>query len=188
MHNPPSPGSRPARPRPAAGARLIAGLVFAAAVVAGITTACSSSSSPSHASGQASGQASSSGGALAFSACMRSHGVPNFPDPTANGLEIPANINARSPAFKASQQACRQFLPNKGEPPATDPHDRAAALAFAVCMRAHGFSGFPDPALTPPRAAMVLVLRGMVFAFSTPIDPKAPAFRQAATACRLPPR
>ena len=151
--------------------------------------ACGSTGQPS---GTATGAANASAAGhtrdVEFSDCMRSHGVPNFPDPTANGLEIPANINARSPAFKASQQACRQFLPNKGEPPATDPHDRAAALAFAVCMRAHGFSGFPDPALTPPRAAMVLVLRGMVFAFSTPIDPKAPAFRQAATACRLPPR
>jgi hypothetical protein len=143
-------------------------------------------------SGTATGAANATSGHqtrdVEFSDCMRSHGVPNFPDPTAQGLEIPANINARSPAFKAAQQACRQFLPNKGEPPATDPHDRAAALAFAVCMRAHGFSGFPDPALTSPRAAMVLVLRGMVFAFSNPIDPKAPAFRRAATACGLPPR
>jgi hypothetical protein len=94
------------------------------------------------------------------------------------------NINARSPAFQSAQRACRQFLPNKGVPPATDPPERAAALAFARCMRAHGISQFPDPALTPPtRPGAVFVLRGMVFAFTTPPDPNSPAFRQAADAC-----
>jgi len=56
-------------------------------------------------------------------------------------------------------------------------------------MRAHGLSQFPDPALTPPtRPGAVFVLRGMVFAFTTPPNPKSPAFMQAAHACgiRLP--
>jgi hypothetical protein len=55
-------------------------------------------------------------------------------------------------------------------------------------MRAHGITGFPDPALTPPtHAARVLVLRGMVFAFDSGLDPKSPAFRQAMTACGIRP-
>jgi hypothetical protein len=117
---------------------------------------------------------------------MRSHGVPNFPDPTANGLQIPLKADAQSPAFKSAQQACSRFLPNKGVPPATSAKDRAAALAFARCMRSHGVHGFPDPAFTSPHAPRILVLRGMVFAISPTIDPKSPAFRQAASACGVP--
>jgi len=61
-------------------------------------------------------------------------------------------------------------------------------LEFSQCMRAHGVSDFPDPAFTSPRnAPRVLVLRGMVFAISQTIDPKSPAFRQAASARGLAP-
>jgi hypothetical protein len=125
---------------------------------------------------------------LEFSRCMRRHGVPNFPDPTANGLQIPVGVDTRSPAFRSAQQACKRFLPNNGAPPATSAKDRAAALAFSRCMRSHGVTGFPDPAFTPPQgASRILALRGMVFALSPTISPKSPAFRRAATACGVPP-
>ena len=121
---------------------------------------------------------------LAFSQCMRTHGVPNFPDPTGNGLQLPIGVNSESPAFKSARQACKQYLPNQGAPPATSAKDRAAALAFSRCMRAHGLLTFPDPAFTSPRNAQrILVLREMVFAISASMDPKSPAFRRAAAAC-----
>ena len=121
---------------------------------------------------------------LAFSRCMRAHGVSNFPDPTGNGLELPVGTNAQSPAFKSAQRACRQYLPDKGAPPATSGQDRAAALTFSRCMRSHGVPAFPDPAFSSPRnAPRVLVLREMVFAIGPTIDPKSPAFRRAAAAC-----
>jgi hypothetical protein len=52
--------------------------------------------------------------ALAMSRCMRSHGVPNFPDPQfqsgpGGGFGIRLNgagINPNSPAFQAAQKAC----------------------------------------------------------------------------------
>jgi hypothetical protein len=56
-------------------------------------------------------------------------------------------------------------------------------------MRANGVPEFPDPAETAPAGTTrVLVLEGMVFALGPGIDPKSPAFRQAATRCgvRLP--
>lgn len=147
--------------------------------------ACGSTGQPS---GTGTGAANASPGQpsrdLEFSDCMRAHGVSNFPDPTANGLQIGPGIDTKSPTFKSAQQACRQFLPNNGVPPATSSKDRAAALAFARCMRSHGVPGFPDPAFTSPRnAAHVLVLRGMVFAIGQTIDPKSPAFRHAASTC-----
>lgn len=52
--------------------------------------------------------------ALAMSRCMRSHGVPNFPDPTFQtgpngnvGVRLSgAGVDPSSPAFQAAQKAC----------------------------------------------------------------------------------
>jgi hypothetical protein len=48
---------------------------------------------------------------LDYAACMRSHGVPNFPDPTeldgGFGFDLPGSgINPSSPAFSAAEEAC----------------------------------------------------------------------------------
>ncbi len=163
--------------------RQIAVLLLGCAALAG----CGSVGQPSG-TGTGAGRTAPGGKTrdVEFSDCMRAHGVTNFPDPTSNGLQIPASVNSKSPVFRSAQQACKKYLPNGGAPPATNPAERAAALTFAKCMRAHGVSEFPDPALTPPHnAASVFVVRGMVFAFGSPVDPKAPAFRHAAQACGL---
>jgi hypothetical protein len=55
--------------------------------------------------------------ALRFSECMRTHGVPNFPDPTFSGGSVgivlpatkgsrPTGLNPQSPAFQHAQKAC----------------------------------------------------------------------------------
>ena len=55
--------------------------------------------------------------ALKFSACMRSHGIPSFPDPTivqggkAVGLNPPRGIDQNSPTFQAAAHACRKYEP-----------------------------------------------------------------------------
>jgi hypothetical protein len=55
--------------------------------------------------------------ALKFSACMRSHGVPKFPDPQFSSgrasLQIGrANgIDPKSPIFQAAQKACQKNMP-----------------------------------------------------------------------------
>ncbi len=124
---------------------------------------------------------------LKFANCMRSHGVPNFPDPGPSGLlEIGpgSGINPQSPAFQSAQQACSRFGPRGGGLPSMSESQKLAALAFAKCMRTHGQPNFPDPSFTAPvGATRVLVLRGMVFAFRSGIDPKSSAFRHAAAAC-----
>jgi hypothetical protein len=52
---------------------------------------------------------------LKFSECMRSHGIPNFPDPKENkqGISIgPApGLAPNSPRFQAAQNDCRSFAP-----------------------------------------------------------------------------
>jgi hypothetical protein len=54
--------------------------------------------------------------ALRYSACMRSHGVPKFPDPQfsagSSRIKIGGNgIDPRSPTFQAAQKACASVLP-----------------------------------------------------------------------------
>ena len=52
---------------------------------------------------------------LAFSKCMRAHGLPDFPDPGANGaLQLQggptSDLNPNNPAFQAAQRSCQHFL------------------------------------------------------------------------------
>ena len=51
---------------------------------------------------------------LRYARCMRSHGVPNLPDPGSDG-RIPdpesVGINQGSPKFEAANQACGKYRP-----------------------------------------------------------------------------
>jgi hypothetical protein len=51
---------------------------------------------------------------LKFARCMRSHGVPKFPDPTSSGLSL-SGVDPNTQQFQAAQQACRSQLPNRGQ-------------------------------------------------------------------------
>ena len=55
---------------------------------------------------------------LAFSACMRAHGLKDFPDPSNGGLQIQSSpgsdLNPSNPTFQKAQQACQKDLPFKG--------------------------------------------------------------------------
>ena len=103
-------------------------------------------------SGHAGGSAPNAG--LKFAACMRSHGVSNFPDPSGGGgIQIPvgSGINPRSPAFQSARSSCANLLPGGGPPrAAASEQDKLRMLAISRCMRKHGFSTFPDPTATAP--------------------------------------
>ena len=52
--------------------------------------------------------------ALQFAQCVRTHGVPNFPDPASDGrIPDPAavGIDQGSPKFEAANQACGKYRP-----------------------------------------------------------------------------
>lgn len=60
---------------------------------------------------------------LKFARCMRSHGVPAFPDPSVStaggGLQIRIGgpgLDQSSPLFRHAMQACRSLLPGGGPP------------------------------------------------------------------------
>ncbi len=58
--------------------------------------------------------------ALAFSACMRKQGLPDFPDPqflsggrVALKIGSGSGVDPQSPQFQAAQKACQSLLPGK---------------------------------------------------------------------------
>ena len=148
-----------------------------AAMVGSITCAlaigaCASSGGPSGAAGTGSGNTS----ALAFAQCLRSHGVPNFPDPGApSGF---SGVSKRSPAFRSAMQTCNKLEPGglSTGPSLTEPQ-RLAALAQAQCIRDHGVPSFPDPTFPSTGGELFPAIPGFA--------PTSPAFRHAAAACRL---
>ena len=84
----------------------------------------------------------------AFSQCMRSHGVANFPDPQHYaGGNVKLTIHNLSPS-PAALTACTPLIPTNGGSQETA-HQRQTQLAdelsFAKCMRSHGVTNFPDP-------------------------------------------
>jgi hypothetical protein len=82
-----------------------------------------------------------------FSACMRAHGEPQFPDPTAQGtFPLPAGMSTNSAQFQAAQRACKSLAPPgpvNGQP--LSQTELSKALKFVACMRSHGVPTFPDP-------------------------------------------
>jgi hypothetical protein len=121
--------------------------------------------------------------ATKFASCMRSHGVPNFPDPDSSGsvsIGSDSGIDPRSPKFQAAQKACEKDMP-KG--PAPSPEEqakaKAAALAFSACMRSHGVPKFPDPVFSDGKTT--LQLNGGP---GSGLDPSSPKFKAAQEACR----
>jgi hypothetical protein len=163
---------------------------FAAAIIgcALAITACGSSGSKSSHSG--SGRTSF----LAFSECMRSHGVPSFPDPSAGGgINLPqgSNINPFSPSFKAAQAQCQKRLPGGGPPRGVSEQQKEQMVRTSECMRAHGATGFPDPTTTPPTNPQDYSIvegiggpsGGLFLLVPKTIDVHSPAFKQAEKAC-----
>lgn len=97
-------------------------------------------------------QSAQQSGALAFARCMRSDGVPNWPDPSSSGTfdksELTTQrLGASAARVQSAQNACGHLLPNGGSGPnaAQLQQAKAQALAFSRCVRAHGVPNFPDP-------------------------------------------
>lgn len=135
---------------------------------------------------------------LAYSACMRSHGVPDFPDPNSNGgLEIQgggqnSDLDPNSPTFQAAQQACQSLMPGSGGGQLTNGQggsgpglsirgsggSQAAQqqlMAYSQCMRSNGVSDFPDPVFSGGAGSLTL---------PADIDPNSPTFQAAQKACQ----
>jgi hypothetical protein len=97
--------------------------------------------------------------ALKFAVCMRSHGVPSFPDPDHDGaFDLPSGITPQATQFQRAVQACMKVEPSSlsiNQGPSTSdalagPGGPAAGTRSAI--RRSGPSS-PHPAVPPRRAA-----------------------------------
>jgi hypothetical protein len=122
-----------------------------------------------------------------FSQCMRANGVTNWPDPSSNGRTPSLNqIDPSSPAFERAYTACRKDSPSGlPGPPTPTAAQLRFALAFAHCLRKHGFPQFPDPLATYGPGFMLG--RGEYFPNVSTTELESPAFTQAAKACGVQP-
>ena len=151
-------------------------------------TACTDSGNPAATSPGTSGQGKPAP-AVAYSRCMRSRGVPRYPDAGSagelrNGLPKvdPQQLGVSGSQYQAAQNACAHVLPGNGQlTQAQSQQDLQAMLGFARCMRSHGVPTWPDPANGPAGWGFDLVhVQGF--------DPNSPQIDQKMSDCsrRLP--
>jgi hypothetical protein len=150
-------GSCRAQPR---AARVAA--VIAAALLALAAAACSGSPSSggsggsSSAAGSAGSATSNSERAIAFSRCVRAHGVPSYPDPSSSAVipkETAQQLGVSDSQLQAAMDACQHLLQDTGnidDNPAALNQWWSQMLHFAHCMHARGVSNWPDPSPYPP--------------------------------------
>ena len=142
-----------------------AATVVATAALAVVVTACGSSgASRASRSSTNAGGSTTSASYLAYSACMRSHGVGSYPDPGSAG-QLPKpdahHLGVSSAQLATAQSACQHSLPYTGRAINTDSvtqcmmaedcpevlvqHLLTEERSFAHCMRSHGLPNWPDP-------------------------------------------
>jgi hypothetical protein len=150
------------RPRRFPAAALAAGVVLAVGIavtgcggastsgVAHLSTSASAGSPAS--SGDSSSpesSASSQQRIVLYGHCMRTHGVPNFPDSGSEGSKqavVRALKEVGNSQAEAAQTACQHLQPNGGQAnQAQLAQHLSDLLAFARCMRTHAIPNFPDP-------------------------------------------
>jgi len=181
--------------------------VVALASIALLVAGCGSSSSSSgvaHLSTSTSGDSPVSGGGssspdssastqqkmVAYAQCMRTHGVPEFPEPTEGKLLFRSSdknghvtgLNPESAQFQAAQKVCGKLAPNGGKPPSAAEQTKMQeqGLKFSQCMRSHGVPNFPDPEFRHSGAGVGIRIGGK----GSGIDPNSPQFKAAQKTCQ----
>jgi hypothetical protein len=128
--------------------------------------------------------------ALAFAKCMRSNGVPDFPDPDRQGDFNNATVNALTSNNSGDNalHECRSVLPNAGTGLTDEQIQQIQqanlrnAVKAAHCMRAHGIENFPDPAGTT-QASGVNWQPVMSAEQAGGFNQNSPSYEKAFTAC-----
>jgi hypothetical protein len=143
-------------------ARVTAAIIGTAALAL-LAAACSGGPSSAGSGGSpTAGGSTTPPSAVAYSHCMRSNGVPNFPDPPSSG-QLPKTdaqqLGVSGSQLQAARTACQHLIPTGGSiqqqehqcmqnsdcPPALVQQMLNADLKLARCMRSHGVPNFPDP-------------------------------------------
>jgi hypothetical protein len=113
--------------------------------------------------------------ALALARCLRSHGIPGWPDPDSTGGFDKSKLQqlgvSGSRVRALEDGPCNISIPSAYT---LTPVDRADYLAAAACMRSHGFGDFPDPTFRDGNVSV---------AIPSTIDQGSAKFKSAAETC-----
>jgi hypothetical protein len=82
--------------------------------------------------------------AVKFAECMRSSGVPHFPDPDSKG-DFNFGVDVSREVWMKAVDACKALKPPGALSGKRTPKQQSASLRFAQCVRDHGVKDFPDP-------------------------------------------
>jgi hypothetical protein len=172
-------GANDRRGRP--GIRYAAAAAMAA--IALLVAACGGRSSSPSSAGPPSLQ-SLTAQALAYAKCMRSHGIPNFPDPTVQdnagskgvGFSMPSGVDPHSPQFQSASKTCQKQTGFGHISTAQLQAGMNDLLKYAECMRSHGITNFPDPVESSNNIGFNTQ--------GTGIDQNSPQFKAADKACQ----
>jgi hypothetical protein len=164
---------------------VIVSSIVAIAAFSSLAAGCGGGRSPGAARVASSAAATTTApptGPVAFSVCMRSHGVTGFPDPDGSGEfngDTLKNVRVDGSLLRAAQARCDHLLPNGVVPLATPwtitPADQHDYLKGAACMRRHGFPDFPDPTFEGNNVTPNI---------PSNIDANSPQFKSAAATCQ----
>ena len=152
--------------------RRVLATITAMAGVALLAAACGGGSSSTTAGGSSGYQK-----AITYAQCMRSHGLPSFPDPDSQGQFPPVQIGRNGvtqQAVDSAKNACRQLQPGGGTGTAQQQGKLTQALDFSRCMRAHGVPNYPDPSAS----------NGGIGYNLSGVDTNSPQYQSAQQACR----
>ena len=139
----------------------------AAAIVLALAACDGGGSSSAKSGSPSSGGSSTAASAVAYSACVRSHGVPHFPDPSGSVAVVkadPQQLGVSATQLQTAQQACRTLIPPSGDTAEQQQETRCAEQGdcsqavvqqwmsglrtLAQCLRTHGEPNWPDPVVT----------------------------------------
>ena len=158
-----------------------------AAMIAALLAAACSASPSSRGSGSPAntGASATSASAVRYTTCIRSHGVPDYPDPDGSG-QLPkitpaneAQLGVSQSRFNAAQTACQHLWPYQGPTQEQERQELTDALRFARCMRAHGVPGFPDPTTNSDSGRVEFVISSSQDGF----DPQSPQILAKVRVC-----
>ncbi len=113
-----------------------------------------------------------------FASCMQRHGVEGLPSPVSSPAAFKHSFTTTTPVYQSALGTCQRLIPgqeNSSQGSGISHRQLVAMLAFAHCLRGHGFSRFPDPSTTGGITHAMLAEAG--------IDLHQPALVQAADTC-----
>jgi hypothetical protein len=175
--------------------------LLAVALMCSLAVAACGGASPTSTTGN--DGTSASANAVKFANCMRSHGVPDFPDASNGPTRIQASANGGSGSinvdghtlqetlseFNRAQTECNKYSPQNNAPPISTAQlakIKAAALRMAACMRSHGVPDFPDPTVQtgPGGKGVSIGINAGGPNGGGGLNPQSPAFQSAQKACQ----